>query len=154
MLEKDILRQCNSDFVTSLPVNTLMQIYSEKEQVEQQEIQNVQFEEGEKQQQGNVMLEPSLLLKEMRSLRKKQPLTPLQSHSNNPALSMLVVDCYGRLVCPLFKSYTHSFPLSQSFHGYAIVQAVLVAITVQDRLSRVPGKQSQETARKLVWGLD
>jgi hypothetical protein len=48
MLEKDILRQCNSDFVTSLPVNTLMQIYSEKEQVEQQEIQNVQFEEGEK----------------------------------------------------------------------------------------------------------
>ena len=48
MLEKEISRQCNSDFATWLPVIALMQIYNEKEQVEPQEIQNVQFEEGEK----------------------------------------------------------------------------------------------------------
>lgn len=33
MLEKEISRQWNSEFVTWLPVITLMQIYNEKEQV-------------------------------------------------------------------------------------------------------------------------
>lgn len=64
-LVEEISRQPYIDSITWLLVSILTQVYGEKEQARQKEISNTQFEE-KKRGPGNLMLEPRLVLKEIR----------------------------------------------------------------------------------------